>query len=492
MVIPPDQLAAHTHSVRAEGFPDYRVWPEGERALYTSIIYLEPFAGRNLRAFGYDMYVEPVRRAAMDRARDTNDVSLSGKVELVQETGTEVQAGVLMYFPVYRHGMPIETAAQRQAALMGWIYSPYRMDDLTQGMLEEWRNALGNTVHLNIYDGNRADPGHRLYQSQKAHVDDPRTTLFKEYSIDFGGRHWLLVFDRHEEFIAANYAHAWQMLICGMVTSLLLFLLVRASIRTRERAVSLAHELTEDLTQKEAVLRQSQTELKEAQRIAKIGNWTWDMATDRVTWSAALYHIFGMDPDVPPPDYTAQSALFTPESRDRLSASILHTKESGIPYALDLEIVRADGTHGWILSQGEAIRDSDGKVVGLRGTATDVTERIQASIRIDRLTNLYKALSECNSAIVHCETQEELFARICEVVVRYGGMQMAWIGLVDAAGNVVPVNSYGTGTEYLDGIEITVHADDPRGRGDGRYGHKGKPACLGRGFSKQPCPCTMA
>ena len=465
MVIPPDQLATHTHSVRAEGFPGYRVWPAGERALYTSIIYLEPFAGRNLHAFGYDMYTEPVRRAAMEQARDTNDVSLSGKVELVQETGTEVQAGVLMYFPVYRHGMPIETAAQRQAALMGWVYSPYRMDDLMQGMLEGWRDELGNTVHLNIYDGNRADPGHRLYQAQKAHVNDPRTTLFEEERIDFGGRHWLLVFDQHKEFIAANYARAWQMLILGMVASLFLFLLVRANIRTRARAVSLAQELTEDVLQKEAVLRQSQAELEEAQRIAKVGNWTWDTATDRVTWSAALYHIFGMDPDVPPPDYTAQSALFTPASWDRLNASILHTKESGIPYALDLEIVRADGTHGWTLSQGEAIRDAGGKVVGLRGTAADVTDRMQASIRIDRLTSLYKTLSECNSAIVHCQTQEELFARICEVVVRYGGMKMAWIGLVDAAGNVLPVASYGIGTEYLDGIEITVHADDPHGRG---------------------------
>ncbi len=68
-VIPAQQLAAHIAKIRAEGFPDYTVRPAGERALYTSIIYLKPFRDRNLRAFGFGMFSEPVRRAAMEQAR---------------------------------------------------------------------------------------------------------------------------------------------------------------------------------------------------------------------------------------------------------------------------------------------------------------------------------------------------------------------------------------------------------------------------------------
>ena len=64
-----DEMAEHIRRVRAEGFPDYTVRPEGERAEYTPILYLEPFDERNQRAFGYDMFSEPVRRAAMERAR---------------------------------------------------------------------------------------------------------------------------------------------------------------------------------------------------------------------------------------------------------------------------------------------------------------------------------------------------------------------------------------------------------------------------------------
>ncbi len=64
VLIQPDQLDQHIARIRQQGFPDYTVNPPGERAVYSSIIYLEPFTERNLRAFGYDMYSEPVRRAA--------------------------------------------------------------------------------------------------------------------------------------------------------------------------------------------------------------------------------------------------------------------------------------------------------------------------------------------------------------------------------------------------------------------------------------------
>jgi len=82
LLIPPDRLAMHLQDIRNEGFPDYNVRPEGDRDAYSSIIYLEPFLERNLRAFGYDMLSEPVRLAAMERARDKNAAALSGKVVL--------------------------------------------------------------------------------------------------------------------------------------------------------------------------------------------------------------------------------------------------------------------------------------------------------------------------------------------------------------------------------------------------------------------------
>jgi hypothetical protein len=77
-----EALDRHTRAVRREGFPDYAVHPGGPRDPYTAIVFVEPFSGRNLRAFGFDMFQEPVRRAAMERARDQGRAALSGKVSL--------------------------------------------------------------------------------------------------------------------------------------------------------------------------------------------------------------------------------------------------------------------------------------------------------------------------------------------------------------------------------------------------------------------------
>jgi|GEM_PF-2097436 len=96
----------------------------------------------------------------------------------------------------------------------------------------------------------------------------------------------------------------------------------------------------------------------------------------------------------------------------------------------------------------------------------DVTERKLAEHNIQRLSNLYAALSACSQAMVHCKNEEELFQQICHATVQFGGMKLAWIGLVDTASGLVKVaaNS-GSGNEYLNGIEISVNSDSPFGQG---------------------------
>ena len=90
--IRPADLQTHIDQVRAEGFPSYTVQPAGQRDLYSSIVSGAVF-GRNLRAFGFDMYSEPVRREAMQRSVDTGAIALSGRVRLQQETGFRSSRG---------------------------------------------------------------------------------------------------------------------------------------------------------------------------------------------------------------------------------------------------------------------------------------------------------------------------------------------------------------------------------------------------------------
>jgi CHASE1-domain containing sensor protein len=142
LMIAPAELDAHIAGIRAEGFPDYSVRPEEPRDQYSAIVYLEPFDWRNQRAFGYDMYSEPVRRRAMERARDSGEPAISGRVTLVQETDEDVQYGFLMYIPVYRPGMPTTTLEERRAALLGFVYSPFRANDFMNGILGSNQDAI--------------------------------------------------------------------------------------------------------------------------------------------------------------------------------------------------------------------------------------------------------------------------------------------------------------------------------------------------------------
>jgi PAS domain S-box-containing protein len=225
-LIPRAQLDQHVQAIRSEGFPDYQVRPAGERESYSAIVYLEPFEGRNQRAFGYDMLSEPVRRAAMERARDENTDALSGKVLLMQETDQEVQAGGLLYVPVYRHGLPIETIEQRRAALQGWVYSPYRMTDLMRGTLGHWDvKQKGKEIALQVYDGDGLSADTLLYDSQGAtgqsQASTARTTRLTP--VDFAGHRWTLRFTQRGGMVSlADYGSAWLILFSGTLGTLLL------------------------------------------------------------------------------------------------------------------------------------------------------------------------------------------------------------------------------------------------------------------------------
>jgi len=257
-VIPPHQLAAHEASIRAEGFPEYSVRPAGERAVYTAIIYLEPFEGRNLRAFGFDMFSEPVRRNAMERARDTGQAALSGKVELVQETGKAVQAGTLMYVPVYRNGAAVDTVEQRRSALIGWVYSPYRMDDLMRGILANWTTNEGKVVDLQIYDGPQAKADRLLFDSHSDDVQQAGSLFYQQTKVELRGSQWLLVFDAIAGTATIRYTGAWTTLIGGFALSGLLFGLMLSVVNTRAKASVIANTLTEEIRARESSLQDSE------------------------------------------------------------------------------------------------------------------------------------------------------------------------------------------------------------------------------------------
>lgn len=272
VIIPIDQLALHERKIRNEGFPQYAVKPVGERDTYTSIIYLEPFSGRNLRAFGYDMFSEPIRRKAMEHARDFDEATLSGKISLVQETDKDIQVGTLMYVPVYERGLPIRTIEERRRAIRGWVYSPYRMNDLMQGILGGWELGGGEQIRLEVFDNKSFQPEALLYDSGlgQKHELTSETIFSEQTSVLFNDHRWSLRFTQiGDQTEIVDYSKAWYVLIGGTLVNALLFalyfLLIIVSDREQAVAEALTRELRESTERKRAeeALRESEKRYRE-------------------------------------------------------------------------------------------------------------------------------------------------------------------------------------------------------------------------------------
>lgn len=233
----------HIREIRAQGFPNYVIHPEDARDEYHTVIYLEPFDWRNQRAYGYDMFSEATRREAMERARDTGTSACSGKVILLQETNKDVQAGFLMYVPVYQRGNTPITVEQRRKNLSGFVYSPFRANDLMRGILGH--DILGAT--LQIYDGNNIEKEALLYDSTIESQNDQYNhtpKLQKQRAIEIGGRTWTLAFASLPGFEASHSIYqAWAVLIGGTLISLLLFFITWTLATTRQRAMSIAKNM---------------------------------------------------------------------------------------------------------------------------------------------------------------------------------------------------------------------------------------------------------
>ncbi|MBI4804857.1 MAG: PAS domain S-box protein [Desulfovibrio sp.] len=133
-------------------------------------------------------------------------------------------------------------------------------------------------------------------------------------------------------------------------------------------------DITDRKNVEERLLRREK-DLLESQRIAHVGSWRLDIATNEVEWSEELYKIFGFDNTLPPPPYTEHRKLFTPESWEALSTALARTRMAGAPYELELQTLRKDGGTGWMWVRGEPIFDSHGAISGIWGAAQDITER---------------------------------------------------------------------------------------------------------------------
>ncbi|MBE0488934.1 MAG: EAL domain-containing protein [Halomonas sp.] len=379
----PEELSRHEAEVRAEGFPDYHVYPDTPRDTYTAIVYLEPFEGRNLGALGYDMFTEPVRRAAMEQARDTGMAALTGRVMLVQET--ETQPSTLMYVPVYRRGAPLESVAQRREALIGWTSSPYRMYDLMEGILGDWEQRDGQPVGLRIYDGDRETAERLLFSNKPSSLASGATPFQQQRLIEFNGTPWRLVFDHLTPGEAVATRTTWLTLLGGLIITALLGALVLSLSTARARALRMAGTLMRTVREREQELETLLTRLKTiADRVPGVvyeyrlqpsGRACFPYASD------GIQQVYGVTPESVREDASPMLSVTHPDDLDGMLASIRRSAETLTPWRHEYRVIHQDGAERWLFGDSLPHREPDGDTTWF-GVITDITERKQSEIAL--------------------------------------------------------------------------------------------------------------
>jgi signal transduction histidine kinase/CHASE1-domain containing sensor protein/ActR/RegA family two-component response regulator len=229
---------------QSRGFAGLRIWPDAGREERSVVFWIEPLDQRNRAAVGFDMYTEPTRREALERARDTGRASLSGKVTLAQEIDERRQAGFLLYVPVYSGGRVPETIPKRREALLGWTAAAVRADDFIDAI---FGHEVEPAIDFQIYDG-PALPARLLRDRPQASSLPGR--LVETQQMSFGGREWTLVFNTLPALLRGSLAPAWVVLLSGLFVSLLVFFYSQRETRARSRTEAALAELQRSLEER--------------------------------------------------------------------------------------------------------------------------------------------------------------------------------------------------------------------------------------------------
>ncbi|ESQ98373.1 MULTISPECIES: hybrid sensor histidine kinase/response regulator [Stutzerimonas stutzeri subgroup] len=369
--IPQAERDAHVARMRAQGYPDYDIHPPGQRELYTSIVYLEPFLRRNLAAFGYDMYSEPTRRRAMQRAAQLGETSITGKVTLLQETHGKVQAGVLLYVPVYRPSAPLTTPEQRMQALRGFVYSPYRVEDLMRGILR----AADLPLALHIYASPGEEPEHLLYASSEA--PEPGSARFSQLQqLELYGQTWTLRMDSRPEFDERFHSNEALVFGLGLGLSLLVFFLTSSLALRHSRAQALANEMTRHIRQSKHDLRLSEERLSLALKGSNDGLWDLDLEAGSMFASPRAWEMLGYRPNELTCDLKLWERLTVAEDLAQQKARLAQTMLSNVDhFTTELRLQHKHGHVVPVLLRGHIQRDPQGMAQRISGTLMDLTER---------------------------------------------------------------------------------------------------------------------
>ncbi|CAB3784840.1 bifunctional diguanylate cyclase/phosphodiesterase [Paraburkholderia caffeinilytica] len=373
--VPAARKEAHIADMREGGVPGYTIRPDGLREHYAPIIQREPFVGLARSSPGFDAWDEPVRRAAMEKARDSGMAVLSGTVRLSVDIDADPRPGFILYLPIYASGKAQDNLVQRRANIVGWVYTSFRMHDVMASLYGEQPPGIS----LSIYDGVKPSEAallHRTPDGNNRHA--PALISADEYLV-VDGHDWMLSMSASDEFRSRLGRNA-EVLIAGTGTglSLLLALLTWLMMTGRERAMRLASAMTRELRESEEKFR--------AIADCTVNLEIWWGPDGKPRWinpSVEYYTGYTVAECMAMSDFAL--TLIHPEDLRRVAPEFKKGLQGSRGDDLEFRCVRKDGSVLWLSVSWVPISNQRGDFIGFRTSGRDITERKKSEEKIREL-----------------------------------------------------------------------------------------------------------
>lgn len=225
-------------ATRAQGFPYFEITERDDnghliraqqRNEYFPVAFVEPFA-ENEKAFGYDIGSNPIRRTALESARDNAKTIMLSRVTLVQDNAR--QAGTLIFHPVYSGDVKPIAVDERRKQLQGFVLGVLRLGDLFEAVASTFPKS---TYFIQVVDVTDSKVSSTLYSTVTKKASAAQIKLLWEHSFEIGGRRLKLIYYPSVYFLQENhglqswYVLASGLLLCSLLGSFLLTVTGRAN-----------------------------------------------------------------------------------------------------------------------------------------------------------------------------------------------------------------------------------------------------------------------
>jgi PAS domain S-box-containing protein len=396
------QREEYERSARIDGFRDFQITEHqaqgemiraGEREEYFPVYFVEPYKGNEI-VLGYDLASNPVRKAALQKSRDTGQMTATARITLVQETGN--QYGLLIFMPVYQKMTSTDTIEARRKNLIGFVLGVYRIDTIVN-------NAFKHLKRIDSYIYDKTSPPDEsflyAYPGQTASNSsqmEPKDRFKVSHQLNIADRQWQLVSELPSDF--AGYfpmAVSWGALAGGLLVTCLLAAYLATNIKRTIQIEEIANELSVQVAERKQTgeaLRESEKRYRELFENSTDFVYTLDLKGNFTDVNNAAEDLTG---------YTKNELLsmnyndYTPEDTHEriLDAFNMVFKEAKPLKDFPFEVIIKDGTKRYFETCVSPLRKGE-EIIGFQGSSRDITARKRTEDALNREKERFEFLVE--------------------------------------------------------------------------------------------------